>query len=285
MRADYSDSLNRLLAHEGGYCNDAADPGGPTKYGITIIDYRKYAMPGATAADVKAMPLDAAKRIYEAKYWGALACDALPAGVDYSVFDYGVNSGNARAGRVLRRLCGLTDADWRVTPDVLAALKTRDPKMVIAGINNERLAFLRRLKTWPVFGKGWARRVAEVNTVSLSMAAHWVAPSTAPLPPPLVPAPGKGQVPTPVTRDIATKGAPAATVGAGALLFDWVSAHPLASGLLVAGVVAAIIFAVRAIEQRRAAAQIAATPGIVPVPELPPVTVSAPASPPTAAGV
>jgi len=34
-----------------------------------------------------------------------------------------------------------------------------------------RLAFLQSLKTWPVFGKGWGRRVAEVRAAALAMAA------------------------------------------------------------------------------------------------------------------
>jgi lysozyme family protein len=38
----YDEALRRLLAHEGGYTNHPADPGGPTNFGITIFDYRKY---------------------------------------------------------------------------------------------------------------------------------------------------------------------------------------------------------------------------------------------------
>ena len=56
--------------------------------------------------DVRAMKLSDAKAIYRAKYWDALRCDELPAGVDDSMFDYGVNSGIARAGKVLRRVLG-----------------------------------------------------------------------------------------------------------------------------------------------------------------------------------
>jgi lysozyme family protein len=42
----YDESLRRLLVHEGGYTNDPADPGGPTNFGITIYDYRKYVKAG-----------------------------------------------------------------------------------------------------------------------------------------------------------------------------------------------------------------------------------------------
>ncbi len=92
----YDEALRRLLVHEGGYTNHPSDRGA-TNFGITIYDYRKYVKPNATAADVRTMKLDEAKAIYRAKYWNAQRCDGLPAGVDYSVFDYGVNSGSAAA--------------------------------------------------------------------------------------------------------------------------------------------------------------------------------------------
>ena len=81
----YDGALRRVLAHEGGYTNHPSDPGGPTNFGITIADYRKCVMPNATAADVEAMRLDEAKAIYRTKYWDAMRCDDLPAGVDYAV--------------------------------------------------------------------------------------------------------------------------------------------------------------------------------------------------------
>src|SRR5260221_3040739 len=101
MKSTYEACLPLLLAHEGGYTNDPSDSGGPTNFGITIYDYRKYVKPDATAADVRAMKLDDAKRIYRSKYWDAQRCDDLPAGVDYVLFDYVVNSGIGPSCKVL----------------------------------------------------------------------------------------------------------------------------------------------------------------------------------------
>jgi lysozyme family protein len=204
----YDDALARLLVHEGGYTNHPSDPGGPTNFGITIADYRRYVKPGATAADVKAMRLDEAKAIYRAKYWDAQACDALPAGVDYCVFDYGVNSGIGRSAKVLQRLVGVPD-DGVIASATLAVVRARDPATLVAAICDERLAFLQRLKTWPVFGNGWGRRVAEVRTVGLAMAHNaGAAPSVAAS----SPASGKGIVPT---NAAAQRGAAATVVLAG----------------------------------------------------------------------
>ena len=165
----YDELLRRLLMHEGGYTNHPSDPGGPTNFGITIHDYRRYVKPGATAADVKAMQVEEAKRIYRAKYWDAQRCDELPAGVDYAVFDYGVNSGIGRSKKVLQRAVGVT-ADGVIGPATMKAVLAADPKQTIMAICDERLRFLQRLRTWPVFGKGWSRRVKEVRAVSLAMA-------------------------------------------------------------------------------------------------------------------
>ncbi|MBV9954513.1 MAG: glycoside hydrolase family 108 protein, partial [Pseudolabrys sp.] len=113
MQQNFEPALARLLVHEGGYSNHPADPGGPTKFGVTIFDYRKYVKAGATAADVKATTVAEARAIYRTKYWEALRCDELPAGLDYAVFDFGVNSGVARAAKTLQRILGVAE-DGRI---------------------------------------------------------------------------------------------------------------------------------------------------------------------------
>jgi lysozyme family protein len=171
-QSTYADALARLLAHEGGYTNDTVDPGGPTNFGITITDYHNYVKPNATAADVRAMKLDEAKAIYRSKYWDAQRCDELPAGVDYAVFDYGVNSGIGRSGKVLRRCLKLADTTGAVNDAVIAAAAAADAKVLIVTICDERLRFLQSLKTWGTFGKGWGARVAEVRVLALQLAAE-----------------------------------------------------------------------------------------------------------------
>jgi lysozyme family protein len=171
MQSTFETCLSLLLVHEGGYTNHPSDPGGPTNFGITIEDYRRYVKVNATAVDVRRMRLDEAKIIYREKYWDAQRCDELPAGVNYAVFDYGVNSGTGRSGKVLRRTLGLPDDSSTVTDAVIAGGRAADPKILIAAICDERLRFLRALKTWPVFGTGWGRRVAEVKSTALKMAA------------------------------------------------------------------------------------------------------------------
>lgn len=167
---NFDEALRRLLRDEGGYGNHPSDPGGPTNFGITLADAQRYWKSGATADDVRAMPQSVARDIYRQRYWSALRCDALPDGVDYAVFDYGVNSGIGRAGKVLRRKLGLPDHSGTVTDTVIAATAKTDPAQLVTAICTERLAFLKALKTWPVFGRGWSRRVAGVQAAALVMA-------------------------------------------------------------------------------------------------------------------
>ncbi|MDO9414012.1 MAG: hypothetical protein Q7T81_15690 [Pseudolabrys sp.] len=55
---------------------------------------------------------------------------------------------------------------------VVIAAKAADARALVTAICDERLRFLQRLKTWDVFGKGWGRRVAEVKSFSLKLAAE-----------------------------------------------------------------------------------------------------------------
>lgn len=165
---NYDESLRLVLRHEGGYTNHPSDPGGPTNFGITIHDYRRYINPHGTAVDVRNMKLAQAAKIYREKYWDIQHCNEMPSGVDYAMFDYGVNSGVGRSQKVLQRILKVT-VDGIIGAKTLAALKAQDPQFVVLAICRERLGFLRALRTWPVFGKGWGRRVQEVQDVALRM--------------------------------------------------------------------------------------------------------------------
>lgn len=121
-----------------------------------------------------------------------------------------MNSGVARAAKVLQRLLALAD-DGRMTGDVIAAVREREVADLVRRICDERLAFLKQLKTWPVFGAGWGRRVAEVRATALRMAA-----SPAVAPQSKLPA-SRGKDVVPVSGN-ARKGIAAAVVAAGAAL-------------------------------------------------------------------
>ena len=271
----YSPALQQgVFPHEGGYTNDAADPGGPTNWGITIDDARAYWKPGATADDVRNMPKSVAEDIYAAHYAAPLRYDDLPTGVDYAVLDYGINSGIGRAARVLQQLVGV-NADGVIGAETLAAMAKRDPAALVNAICDERLAFLQALSTWPVFGVGWGRRVAEVRVLALhfiDQAKQMPAGAGAADAPPVTPVKpgemGKGALPAPAGAKTAVAvAAGGAAAGSAATWHAWLAAHPLAAVALVAGAVLLIGALVAAIERAQKARQLTPTLGVQPVPE------------------
>lgn len=243
MSADcYAESIRRVLASEGGYVNHPSDPGGPTNFGITIADYRKYAKPDASAADVRAMKVDEAKAIYRAKYWGVMRCDELPAGVDYCLFDYAVNSGTGRAPKVLQRVLG-TAVTGRMEDATIAAVSRREARALIGTISDERLRFLKGLKTWPVFGAGWGRRVSEVRAAALAMADKSARRVPIRTEAPANSSTGKGIVPA---NDTARRGAAGGAIATGSVAAQQSAANGVDWFVIAAIAAAAILVAIAA---------------------------------------
>lgn len=158
-----------VFRSEGGYTNDPRDPGGPTNWGITIYDVRRFLKPDATAADVKALRKPQAATIYDGKYWRhpCIAGDLLPKGLDYSVMDFGVHSGVKRSGDTLRRLLKIDGGSCAISPDVVAEIAHTNIVWLIGAFNDMRLAFLKGLHTWETYRRGWSTRVAFVRAQSL----------------------------------------------------------------------------------------------------------------------
>jgi lysozyme family protein len=258
--ANYEPSIRKTLKWEGGYVNDPRDPGGETNYGITAAVARAAGYTGS----MRSIPMATVMDIYRTRYAKPVLFDAHKAGVDYSLLDYGVNSGVGRANKVARRVCGLPDN--APAAELLTAINKRDPKAVVSSINAERLKFLQGLSTWHTFGKGWGNRVQGVNAAALVMAG-----STTVLAPDVTheAAPGKGEVPKPKTTGAITGTASGGAVGSGFGLGDWISAHPFYSVLIAAAALVAIVAVAEFLAHRwKAAKQEAPTPGLVPVPEL-----------------
>lgn len=145
-------SLKRLLGNEGGYVDHPKDPGGATNYGITQRVARAHGFQG----DMRNLPLSMAIGIYEADYWKPIKADQLPEALRFHVFDAAVNSGPAQAIKWLQRAAGVTE-DGIIGPRTLSAASLVTP----AKYSAIRLRFMTDLSTWPTFGKGWARRIAD----------------------------------------------------------------------------------------------------------------------------
>jgi len=148
---DFDQAFEQLIGHEGGYVNDARDPGGETNWGVSKRSY--------PAVDIKALTMDGAKVIYRRDFWVKCRADELPSEVRFDLFDGAVNSGVGQSVKWLQLAIGTTP-DGSLGPLSLAALAELSPPAVAARYNGHRLMFMTNLKTWSAFSAGWARRIA-----------------------------------------------------------------------------------------------------------------------------
>lgn len=100
----------QIVAREGGFVSDPDDPGGATKYGVTIHTMRRLGLDltgdgQVSVADVRRLTRADAERIFLDHYFHRPGIDALPQVLQASVFDMYVNAG-ANAVKILQRLLG-----------------------------------------------------------------------------------------------------------------------------------------------------------------------------------
>lgn len=171
MKENFDQAFKWLMEHEGPFCDDTAlgDKGGMTTWGVTHIDWSRWTGKPATRAEMMRLKQTDVKPLYKKFYWDFMKCDELPTGLDYAVFDYGVNSGVYKSAKVLQRLVGV-EVDGLIGPKTLAAVKKTDAKQLALDMCKERLGYLRSLRIFKNFGRGWTRRVAEVESRVQKMA-------------------------------------------------------------------------------------------------------------------
>jgi lysozyme family protein len=170
MKANFESALKAILRHEGGFVNHPADPGGMTNLGVTKRVWEEWVGHEVDEKQMRALTPEVVGPMYKAKYWDKIKGDDLPTGVDYCVFDAAVNSGPGRAAKLLQGCVGV-EQDGGIGPKTLAAVAKFDPANLVEDYAKRRLSFLMDLSNWDTFGKGWGRRVAEVQTVASSMTA------------------------------------------------------------------------------------------------------------------
>jgi lysozyme family protein len=169
MKENFEAALKAILHHEGGYVNHPKDPGGMTNLGVTKRVWEEWVGHEVTEKVMRELTPEIVGPMYKVKYWDKVKGDDLPTGVDYVVFDAAVNSGPGRAAKWLQACVGV-EPDGGIGPKTLAAVNAFDTNQLIEDYAKRRLSFLMDLQTWDTFGKGWGRRVAEVQKTGLDMA-------------------------------------------------------------------------------------------------------------------
>lgn len=167
--ANFESCLRLTLAHEGGFVDHPDDPGGATNLGVTRATLAAWRKRPVSRAEMRALRRAEAALIYRRLYWDAVRGDDLPAGLDAVMFDHAVNSGPRAAILALQKAVSVTP-DGRFGPLTLRAALAMKSPVLIRDLCRRRRTFLARLKSFRVFGRGWSRRVAEIERRALVMA-------------------------------------------------------------------------------------------------------------------
>lgn len=160
--------LEYIVEDEGPELNVHSDePGGASRYGVSINALTKALGRQATIEDLKALtPQTAWDKVYKPNFWNEIDADELPAGLNYAASDFAINSGPA-----------VVDGDDTNNPKIvhdflLTALKEPTVAKQIDKLCDLRLEYMKTNPVkWERYKRGWSARVARVRFRSQKMAA------------------------------------------------------------------------------------------------------------------
>jgi len=168
MNKNYDHCLEMLLEHEGGFVNHPKDPGGITNLGVTKRVYEDWVGHEVSEQEMRDLTKEDVAPIYKSNYWDRCKCNSLDSGLDFSVFDWAVNSGSGRSAKALQIIVG-ADADGAIGPATLALVNNNSTENLIEKMYYARQEFYEGLNTFDTFGRGWSRRNKETLEASLEM--------------------------------------------------------------------------------------------------------------------
>lgn len=158
---NFETALTHLLRWEGGLVNNPKDPGGLTKYGISLRAY-----PDLGEAGIRALTPQSAGVIYKRDYWDAMHCDELPDKLRLMALDCAVNQGVSFATRALQSSIGVT-ADGKIGPGTIAAASRADVRQTVEKFSVNRCNRYMKHPQWVTFREGWMRRLINVTLTTL----------------------------------------------------------------------------------------------------------------------
>lgn len=149
---DGAELVNALIEREGGYSNNPADKGGPTRFGITESVARAHGFRG----EMKSLPRDEAAAIYRRLYWLRPRLDEIgrrAPRVARELFDTGVNMGPAVAVTFLQRALTALNREGHDYPDLTpdgrvgsATLAALDRFLAVRGARGGETVLMRALE-------------------------------------------------------------------------------------------------------------------------------------------
>jgi lysozyme family protein len=102
--------IEEVIVREGGFTNDPADHGGPTKYGITQVALSEYRQKPVSVQDVMDLTIEETRLIYRNKYLTSVQFHRIHDPYVLTLaFDSGVNHGTHRVIQWLQKIVGVPE--------------------------------------------------------------------------------------------------------------------------------------------------------------------------------
>lgn len=174
--SDIRPALAILIKHEGGFVNHPKDPGGATKYGISLRFLRKQQHISGDidgdgdidADDIKKLKSEHYEILYKQDFWDKLRLDKIQSQkVANMVFGLCVNMGPKAAITLLQKAVCMTSSkiaiDGDFGPQTINAVNSLDDHKLILAYKLEAVKFYRSIaeknQNLKAFLYGWLRRV------------------------------------------------------------------------------------------------------------------------------
>lgn len=158
-------AMGHVFKWEGGLVDDPRDPGGLTKYGISMKAYPHLGREG-----IMALTKEDAAALYKKDYWSAIPewmYDTHP-GTCVVMFDCAVNQGCGFAKRALQRACSAA-ADGVIGADTKRRVLAMSDAALIDALCVERALHYAGLGTFKHFGRGWMRRLFDAHSTGRTL--------------------------------------------------------------------------------------------------------------------
>jgi len=166
------------LKFEGGKDDDPVDPGGRTNQGVIQREFSAWLRRnGKQNRDVFTMTDDERDAIYWQNYGAKVMFDDLPPGVNLVIVDGAINSGVSQSVKWIQRCLGVSATGVMGNITLQAILNYPDHDDLIAKYIERRNAFLKSLKTFYHFGKGWLSRTSQLKRTGQAWAMGSVGPA------------------------------------------------------------------------------------------------------------
>ena len=169
----FEDFMKVIHLQEGGskFTNDPDDPGGATKYGISLRFLKGTGSDGdidndgdIDINDIKSLDENLANELYKTYFWNKMNLNLINNDLlKLHLLSHGINAGTATAVKILQRILGLTVDGKLGKVTAIAANAYKDQAKLVQGYASARKVYYDNIvaknPTLKKYIKGWYNRV------------------------------------------------------------------------------------------------------------------------------